>query len=55
MQEERPRTYRVTKTIHLSRDIKATSAEEARKIAEDLGESGANAYASEWRAKLIRK
>jgi len=55
MEDKRLRTYRVTKTVHLSHDIKATSAEEARRIAEDLGESGADTYASEWRAKPIRK
>jgi len=52
---ERQRPYRVTKTIHLSRDVEATSAAEAERIAKDMGESGADSYSSEWRAKALKR
>ncbi|GAH99987.1 unnamed protein product [marine sediment metagenome] len=52
---ERKRLYRVTRTIHLSHRIEATSAAEAERIAEDKGDIDADAYASEWRAKAVER
>jgi len=52
---ESQRLYRATKTLRLSRVIEAKSAEEARRMAEDIGEEGADTYSSEWQVKLIRK
>jgi len=45
--------YRVTRTIHLTHLIEASSAKEAERIAEDKGDIDARAYATNWRARRI--